>query len=77
MRQQPNGEPSGKHWIVTELLKIARERGRSLEDVAADAGRNRNTLYDWNRLGAINPTIDTVDKVAEALGYELELIHKG
>jgi DNA-binding phage protein len=67
-------KPVGKSWIVGELVKIAEESGQKLEEVAMVAGAQRNTLYRWKGVDGVNPTLDTVERVARALGYELELV---
>lgn len=67
-------KPSGKHWIVGDLVSIAEEQGRSLESVALEADMSRNALYQWKSDNPANPTIDTVERIASILGYDLDLI---
>ena len=56
---------------IGSIIKLTRERlGLSQEETAALAGVNRNTLGEVER-GEVNPTFDTLSRLARALGKPL------
>ena len=58
------------------IMRATRERlGLSQEDVAAFAGLNRTTLGEIER-GEVNPTFETLARLARALGTPLSGIVK-
>jgi len=69
------------HWISQDLFKLAKEKGlndQGFEDAIKEQTGNRipsNTLKWW-RLGGSHPQITEVEWMADALGYELDLILK-
>ena len=48
----------------------------SQEDLALEAGINKNYLSDLER-GSRNPTVKVLDKIAKTLGITLEELFKG
>ena len=48
----------------------------SQEDLALEAGVNKNYLSDLER-GSRNPTVKVLEKIAHALGISLEQLFKG
>ena len=48
----------------------------SQEDLALEAGVNKNYLSDLER-GSRNPTVKVLDKIAKSLGITLEQLFKG
>ena len=48
----------------------------SKEDLALEAGINKNYLSDLER-GSRNPTVKVLDKIAKTLGITLEELFKG
>ena len=74
-KQSPKGQTE-LHWIVGELIALAQERKLSLEQLAMRAGLGRNALYWWKRGEVRNPSLQNVEAVANALGYELDLMKK-
>jgi transcriptional regulator with XRE-family HTH domain len=57
--------------IGARLKQLRRAQGWSQGDVAAQSGIARNTIYDLE--AGKNPTLDTVERVAGALGYRAEI----
>lgn len=55
------------HYRIKELSK---ERGILLKDLAEKVGLSRVSLTRISR-GEQNPTIDTLDRIAKALGVEV------
>ena len=55
---------------------LRKQKGMSQEDLALDAGINKNYLSDLER-GTRNATIVVVEKVASALGVSLSTLFKG
>ena len=52
------------------------QRKWSQEDLALEAGVNKNYLSDLER-GSRNPTVKVLDKIAKSLGITLEELFKG
>ena len=52
------------------------QRKWSQEDLALEAGVNKNYLSDLER-GSRNPTVKILDKIARTLGITLEELFKG
>lgn len=61
------------HFICQELRTIRQKQGHSLADIASRIGITMTRLGCWER-GNHRPTLDEVDRWAQALGYELELL---
>ena len=57
---------------LKNLPKIRKNRGWSQEKLAQEAGISYNTLIKIERNGIENPKIETVIKLAEALGVSLD-----
>ena len=58
-------------------IKYLRQRRKmSQEDLALDAGVNKNYLSDLER-GSRNPTVKVLEKISIALGITLEELFKG
>ena len=71
-----------KHWIVSELFQVARDRGLQKKAweplhnlILESTGVNvpQGTLRHWNE-GYSTPRIDEVDLIASALDHELDLM---
>lgn len=63
--------------IANNLKKIRAEKGYSLEKVARLADLSLNTIVKIEGGANINPTIDTLSKIAAALGVRVDdLIQK-
>jgi probable addiction module antidote protein len=62
-----DGDPA---LIAAAFGDIARARGKS--KVAEAAGLSRETMYKALRAGG-NPTLETLSKIAKALGYRLTI----
>lgn len=58
--------------IVRELFTIARNRGLRLEALADELGGHAQQLSQY-RLGNVEPGLNKVVQIAEALGYRLIL----
>lgn len=52
------------------------QKGMSQEDLALEAGINKNYLSDIER-GARNPTLKIMQEIADALNINLEVLFKG
>ena len=57
---------------LKNLAKIRRQKGWSQEKLAHQAGISYNTLIKIERNGIGNPKIETVIKLAEALGISID-----
>lgn len=57
---------------LKNLAKIRKEKGWSQEKLAQEAGISYNTLIKIERKGIKNPKIETVIKLAKALGVTLD-----
>lgn len=59
---------------VSQLREIRQERGMSLGDLAAATGLHPSTISKIEN-GQRWPRKDTLERMAKALGYSLELYH--
>ena len=55
---------------------LRQEKNWSIEDLALEAGINRNYLSDLER-GTRNPTLAILNKIAVALGIDLNVLFEG
>ena len=55
---------------------LRQEKNWSIEDLALEAGINRNYLSDLER-GTRNPTLMILNKIAKALGIDLNVLFEG
>lgn len=62
--------------IAENLKKLRAERGLSLEKVARLADLSLNTIVKIENGVNTNPTIETVKKIADALGVSLDDLMK-
>lgn len=62
--------PNDAAFMAKVLGDIA--RARNVSELAKQAGISRETLYKVTR-GEGNPTLDTISKLANALGFRLTL----
>lgn len=62
--------PDDAAFMAVVLGDVA--RARNMAELAREAGISRETLYKVTR-GEGNPTLDTVGKLARALGFRLTL----
>jgi transcriptional regulator with XRE-family HTH domain len=59
-----------------EAISLMRKRHKlSQSELAKRAGVHRNTISQLER-GNLNVTLDTIGKIAEALGYQVEYVLK-
>lgn len=56
--------------VARNIRRLRTERGLSQEELAAQAGLNRNYVGMIER-GENSPTVDTLDRIAEALGVDV------
>lgn len=61
------------HFICQELCTLRQKQGHSLALVASRIGVTPTRLGCWER-GNHRPTLDEVDRWAQALGWELDLM---
>lgn len=57
---------------LKNLAKIRKQKGWSQEKLAQQAGISYNTLIKIERSGIENPKIETVIKLADALGVSID-----
>jgi transcriptional regulator with XRE-family HTH domain len=57
--------------VAKNIRKLRTERGWSQEELAAQAGLNRNYVGMIERCEN-SPTVDTLDRIARALNVEVE-----
>ena len=55
---------------------LRQQKNWSIEDLALEAGINRNYLGDLER-GTRNPTLVVLNKIAVALGVDLNVLFEG
>jgi transcriptional regulator with XRE-family HTH domain len=68
--------PSSKRILARDLRRLRLERRWSQDDLEAEAGV-RQALVSAIEVESANPTLETLDRVAAALGIELaKLIEK-
>ena len=67
---------TSKKQLGMRIRYLREKRGYSQLDFAVEAGINRNYLCDLEA-GRRNPTLDILDKIAQALGITLEELFKG
>ena len=60
--------------FMKNLAKIRKAKGWSQEKLAVEAGVSYNTIIKIERGGIKNPKIETVIKMAKALGISLDEI---
>jgi len=57
---------------LKNLVELRKQKGWSQEKLAREAGISYNTLIKIERSGIENPKIETVIKLANALGVSLD-----
>lgn len=57
---------------LQNLVKLRKQKGWSQEKLATVSGISYNTLIKLERGGIVNPKIETVVKLAEALNVSLD-----
>jgi len=57
---------------LKNLITLRKQKGWSQEKLAQEAGISYNTLIKLERNGIKNPKIETVIKLADALGVSLD-----
>ncbi len=62
----------GKIMYLKNLKKLRQKKGWSQEKLAREAGISYNTLIKIERGGIKNPKLETVIKLAKALGVSIE-----
>ena len=84
---QTENENKAKYLSITDaletfniLLEIGIERGMNIPDLSDKTGINKQALYryssDFNSQKKAQPSVSTITKLAEALGFEIRLIKK-
>jgi transcriptional regulator with XRE-family HTH domain len=59
--------------LFLDMLTIIRDSGFSMESLAQEAGVAPATVYFWLSGCTKHPRIDTLYKIADALGYDIVL----
>lgn len=54
---------------------MRREKHVSVEELAGKTGIGRSTLYNYEN-GLFSPTIDALEKIADALGVQIEELYE-
>lgn len=57
------------------IWKVRREKHVSVEELAEKTGIGRSTLYNYEN-GIFSPTIDALEKIADALGVQIEELYE-
>ena len=57
---------------MQNLVKLRKQKGWSQERLATESGISYNTLIKLERGGILNPKIETVIKLADALNVSLD-----
>ena len=57
------------------IWKVRREKHVSVEELAEKTGIGRSTLYNYEN-GLFSPTIDALEKIADALGVQIEELYE-
>ena len=65
-------EREAAYKMAGELLRLRKKQGLSQSEVARRAGLKQPAIARLES-GAVKPTLDTIQRVAHALGRELEL----
>ena len=63
--------------VIRELRAAIKADKRSLYQLAKDAGLRYSVVHPLANGDKDNPTVETMNKLAAALGYDLRLIRKG
>lgn len=63
------------HRIATALDEARKAAGLTLRQLADKAGVSISTLWQLGS-GRNTPRLDTADRIAHALGYELQLVKR-
>jgi len=70
------GENRAGTPVVRHLIDLVTERGWTAADVADYVKLAHNSLSVW-RTGKMDPSLRSLEALADALGYELKLVRKG
>lgn len=63
-----------RHEIFLKLIALlAKNNSDQLKAIAEEAGISSMTLYNWIFGDTMNPHLNTIMRVAEAMGYEITL----
>lgn len=65
--------PSTKRILARNLRRLRFARALSQDDLAAEAGL-RQALISAIEVGTANPTLDSLDRLASALGTDLAVL---
>jgi len=65
-------EREAAYKIARELVRLRKRRGLSQSEVARRAGLKQPAIARLES-GAITPTLDTIQRVAQALGRQVEI----
>ena len=65
-----------KTQLGMRIVYLRKQKGWSQLDLSIESGVNRNYLSDLEN-GRRNPTVDILEKIANALGITLEFLFKG
>lgn len=57
--------------LVKTIQQLAKARGKTVKDVAREAGVGENAIYRWNKN---EPKISTFKKVADYLGIDYKVL---
>ncbi len=57
------------------IWKVRREKHVSVDELAEKTGIGRSTLYNYEN-GLFSPTIDALEKIADALGVQIEELYE-
>jgi len=73
---RPRIPPHKEDVILTILHQLLLKDPRSITKITTLAGLSHDSLLQWFRRNR-NPSLRSIEKVLNVLGYELEIMKKG
>lgn len=64
-----------RHRVTEEFFQVVEDFGLSIPKFSIAAHMSSQTFYNWHR-GLANPTVATMDRALDAIGYELRIVRK-
>jgi predicted transcriptional regulator len=61
-----------KYEVISQLIAVRHQRGLTQEQLAKKAGTAQSAIARLEA-GAINPTIDFLERITTALGHQLKI----
>ena len=61
--------------LISIIEELQKEQGIRWKELSRQSGVSVNTIHNWKQRRG-SPSLESVEKVLEVLGYELEVIKK-